>query len=505
LEAQQEQINRRPRAVAEGAAASGLLPGSEIETKILVDARTNSLLVMATPEELPRIKDLVARLDVDVIEPERNFHVYSLQNVKAGEIAEVLDEFLSGAERLTGQTAGGTGGRPAQAEGGGGGSARTSNEVVVVADEASNALLIAANKTRYAEVLELIRQLDRRQDQVLIESALIELNGTDFRDIGIELALGEVAGEGGFGVTGFGFSTIDLDTGQRIPTEPSAGLVAGILSGDDVNLPVLLSAAARTTGANVLNVPSVLVNNNGSAKVVTKDEQPTTTTTFSGTVGTQQDSFAGFQEAGITLEISPSISASRYLRLDISLIVSNFVGSFQTASNVPPPRVTREMKTIVNVPDGDTMVIGGVISDSDQKTREGIPWLMDIPLLGALFRHDSDTNSRTTLYFFVTPHILRDPDFADLSEISYQKKLSAAEIMGKDRVRMIDPDFGTKQGAIDFGSFQVPLYRPAERGEVDPQELGLDPLRREELLRGQAGQSPPTPVEEPPPAAAEPR
>jgi general secretion pathway protein D len=264
---------------------------------------------------------------------------------------------------------------------------------------------------------------------------------------------------------------------------PSGGIVAGILSGDDVNLPLLLSAAARTTGANVLNVPSILVNNNGSAKVTTKDEQPTTTRTFSGTVGTQQDSFAGFQEAGITLEISPSISASRYLRLDISLTVSNFVGSFQTASTIPPPRVTREMVTTVNVPDGDTMVIGGVISDSEQRTRDGLPWLKDIPLLGALFRHDSDTDSRTTLYFFVTPHILRDPDFADLAEISYLKKLSAAEIMGKNRVRMIDPDFGSSEDAIDFGSFQMPRYRAEERGEVDPEDLGLDPVRREELLR----------------------
>lgn len=486
LEAQQDQINRRPRPQAGGEqGVSGLLPGTQLESKILVDGRTNSLLVMAPPDEMPRIKDLVARLDVDVIEPERNFHVYSLQNVKSGEIADVLDEFLSGAERLSGQTTGGTGGRPNQGggDGGGGASSRTSNEVVVVADEASNALLIAANKTRYEEVLELIRQLDRRQDQVLIESALIELTSTDFRDIGIEWALGDVMGEGGFGVTGFGFSDINLETGLRTPVEPSSGVVAGLLSGDDVNLPLLLSAAARTTGANVLNVPSVLVNNNGSATVTTKDEFPTTTTTFGGTTGTQQESFQGFQEAGITLEISPSISASRYLRLDISLVVSNFTGSFQEGSNVPPPKVTREMKTTVNVPDGDTMVIGGVISDSEQDTREGVPWLMDIPLLGALFRHDSDTNTRTTLYFFVTPHILRDPDFADLSEISYQKKLSAAEIMGKRRVRMIDPDFGADDGAVDFGSFQVPLYRPVERGEVQPDELGLDPLRREELLR----------------------
>src|SRR6185295_9460160 len=151
-----------------------------------------------------------------------------------------------------------------------------------------NALLVAANKTRFEEVLELIRQLDRRQDQVLIESALIELTGQDFRDIGIEWALGDVTGSGGFGVTGLGLSTIDLTTGQRIPTAPSGGLVAGILSGDDVNLPLLISAAQRTTGANVLNVPSVLVNNNGAAKVVTLDQQPTTTVTANGVGGQTQ-------------------------------------------------------------------------------------------------------------------------------------------------------------------------------------------------------------------------
>jgi len=489
LEAQQEQLRNRPRQQVEGQGVSGALQNNDVESKILVYARNNSLLVMAMPDDMPRIKDLIARLDVDVIEPERNFHVYSLQNVKAKELAEVMDEFLSGAERLSGNAAGGTGGRPTGDGGGGTGtSARTSNEVIVVPDEASNSLLIAANKTRYEEVLELLRQLDKRQDQVLIESALIELSGTEFRDIGVEWALADTEGDGGFGVTGMGLSTLTDTNGDgapdtRVPLNPTQGLVAGILSGDEVNLPLLLSAAARTTGANVLNVPSVLVNNNGRATVTTKDEQPTTTVTNQGAGGTTQENFNGFQEAGITLEISPSISASRYLRLDISLTVSNFVGSFQTATTVPPPRVTREMSTTVNIPDGDTMVIGGVISDSVQTTRKGVPWLMDLPLLGVLFRQDSDTNSRTTLYFFVTPHILRDPDFADLSEISYQRKLSAAEIMGKERVRMIDPDFGVNESAIDFGSFQVPLYRAAQGGEVDPESVGLDPLRREELLR----------------------
>ncbi len=514
LEAQRDRQGQRPRGpVVEGQGVSGVLPGTELEAKILVDARTNSLLVMAQPDEMPRIKDLVARLDVEVIEPERNFHVYSLQNVKAEELADVLDEFLSGAERLAGPAQGGTGGRPGAGEGGGGGgggggaSARTSNEVIVVPDAGSNALLIAANKTRYEEVLELVRQLDQRQDQVLIESALIELTGTDFRDIGVEWALADTEDDGGFGATNFGLSELmdsDLDgvPDTRIPLI-SQGVVAGILSGDDVNLPFLIAAASRTTGANVLNVPSILVNNNGSARVTTKDEQPTTTVTATGVGGQTQTNFNGYQEAGITLEISPSISASRYLRLDISLQVSNFTGAFSGAAAIPPPRTTREMTTTVNVPDGDTMVIGGVIVDNEQKTRDGVPWLADLPILGALFRRDSDTNQRTTLYFFVTPHILRDPDFADLSEISYQKKLSAAEIMGKERMRVVDPDFGVSESAVDFGSFQVPLYRSNQGGEVPADELGLDPQRRLELMR-EAERAAETPGEESPEPPTEP-
>ena len=476
----------------EGQGVSGPLVGGEVETTILVDARTNSLLVMAMPEEMPRIKDLVARLDVEVIEPERNFHIYNLQNVNATDIADVLDEFLRDAERVGQQTQGGTGG---QAAGGGQSSSRRGgtrgrDDVVVVPDENSNSLLIAANKTRYEEVLELVRQLDKRQDQVLIESALIELAGTDFRDIGVEWALAEVMEDpGGFGATNFGLSDLVDSDGDGVPDlrvpNLNDGITAGILSGSEVNLPFLLAAAMESENANILNVPSVLVNNNGNAKVVTLEQQPTTQVTATGVGGQTQENFSGYQEAGITLEISPSISASRYLRLSITLIVSNFTGLQRSTGTIPPPRITREMTTTVNVPDGDTMVIGGVISDVSRETREGVPWLADIPLLGALFRRDTYSNIRTTLYFFATPHILRDRDFADMAEISYRKKLEAAEVIGGDRVRVIDPDFGAGRSAIDFEGFEVPLYRSPERGEVDGESVGLDPQQRQEMLRAQ--------------------
>jgi general secretion pathway protein D len=483
----------------------GVLGGAETEAKILVDGRTNSLLVMALPEDMPHIKELVAALDVDVVEPERNYHVYNLQNVAAEELSEVLDEFLQDAGRID-PTAGATGGR-AQAPGatGGGGSSSRSNEVVVVHDEATNSLLIAAGKTRYEEVLDLIQKLDKRQDQVLIETALVALEGKDFRDIGVELAGADVMGDGGFGVTSFGLSSIEDTDDDGVPDlrvpNVTSGVTAGFLDGDDVNLPILLAAIDQLDESNVLNVPSVLVNNNRTATVRTLDEQPTTTITATGGVGGQtQESFDHYEEAGITLTITPSISAANYLRLSINLLVSTFSGSFQ--GSIPPPRITRELTTTVNVPDGDTMVIGGIITDNASHTRRGVPFFGDLPLIGLLFRRDTNTDNRTTLYFFVTPHILQDDDFADLAEISYRKKLEAAGVIGSDRLRVVDPAFNQDESDVDWSQFGIPLYKSPERGEVPPESVGLDPIRREELLRAASGAEgmPPaegSPVEDP--------
>ncbi len=488
LEAQNRsnQSSGRRNTPGDAGGNAGLLGSSDVEPKILVDGRTSSLLVMASEDEMPLIQDLIAQLDVDVLEPERNFHVYLLQNVNADDLAEVLDRFLSDAERLTND--GGVGGRAGGA-GGGTGSARTSNEVIVVPDPSANALLIAANKTRYEEVLDLIQHLDRRQDQVLIETALIELTGTDFRDIGFEWAFADVAGDGGFGLTNFGLSTLTDSDGDgiqdlRVPLA-GQGITGGILSGDDVNIPFLVSALETEDSANVLNVPSVLVNNNGSASVITLDEQPTTTITQSGGVGGQtQENFREFESAGITLEISPSISASRYLRLELSLVVSTFVGQNSGSSAIPSPRITREIHTTVNIPDGYTMVIGGIITDNATESSQGIPWIRNIPLLGALFGRETSQNNRTTLYFFVTPHILRDEDFADLAELSYEAKIEAAKIIGMDRVQIVDPNFGLDEATDIYEPFQVPLYQSPERGEgLDLGRWDLDPHEVQERLR----------------------
>jgi general secretion pathway protein D len=509
LDASKRATQTRAQGQQQATGVTGALNTNQGEAKILTDPRTNSLLIMAMPDDMPRIKELVARLDVNVVEKERTYHIYMLENVAAEDLSKTLDDFIRDAGRIPTSTGGRTGqparaGAPAQSSPTGG-SSSARNDIVVVPDKTTNSLLIAANRTRYAEMYDLIRQLDKRQDQVLIETALVELTGTSNLDIGVELGGADLpgSGTGSFGVTSFGLSTFQDTNGDGIPDVrvPGAatGITAGILNGSNFNLPVLVSALQSRTDTNVLNVPSVLVNNTGSAKVVSTDEQPTTTITAigGGGVGQTQENFKDYVKAGITLQISPTISASRYLRLKISLEVSTFLGTVSGA--IPPPRVTRTIDTTVNVPDGDTMVIGGIITDNKGLSHSGVPFLGDLPVLGYLFRRQGDSASKTTLYFFVTPHIMRDRDFADLSEISYKKKLEAADTIGADRVRLVDPSFGQDKRGVDMRGLEVPLYRSPPRGEVRGSEVGIEPGKIQSMLKDQSkAQETPAPTPEKP-------
>jgi len=450
--------------------ATGALQQQTAETKVMVNPSSNSLLIVAMPDEMPRIKELVARLDIEVQVPDKTFHIYNLDNADAEEMADTLDNFLRDASRIQ---EGATGQNNRQ----GGGARSNTSEVVVVPDPATNSLLIAATRSRWDEVLDMIVRLDQRQPQVLIETALVELTGSDFLSLGVELGLADIPGldqVGGFGVSSFGLSSFedtDLDgiPDTRIPNVTN-GITAGIIDGENFSLPILIQALETDLNSNILNIPSILVNNNGGATVQTKDEQPTTQITATGTTQFTQESFREYEEAGITLHISPTISASRYLRLNISLEVSTFLGSF--SGPIPPPRLSRLVQTTVNVPDGSTMVIGGILVDNLRESTEKIPFLGDLPIIGALFSSKEETKARTSLYFFVTPHIMRDVEFADLAEYSYQKKLEAADSIGADRIRMIDEEFGKEDG---IPGFEVPLFQSPGSGELDAAEVGISP------------------------------
>jgi type II secretory pathway component GspD/PulD (secretin) len=244
-----------------------------------------------------------------------------------------------------------------------------------------------------------------------------------------------------------------------------------------------MAALASDERANILSLPSVLVNNNEPAVVTTEEERPTTESQ-QGT-STTQNSLGEPRKAGITMEISPTISLNNYLRLNVRLEVSRFVGAFDPNSATGGGIVLRRtIRTQVTMPSDATMVLGGVIEDSESHSDGGVPILKDIPILGWFFRKSEDTSNKTNLYFFVTPTILDEDDFQDLYHVSLTRKLEAQDYIGERRLRIIDrkwngttaaqartlQDMGATVEDLDAqGEYEMPTYR---RAATDPKAAG---------------------------------
>ena len=477
LEPMLNELLNSTRTAAPPSQAGRIIPPEEqIPVRILADVDNNALIVWAHKDKILQIENMVAQLDVKTEEGSSIYHIITLKNTLANEIRETLNSFVRDTNTQQQRAQQGRGAP-------GGAQARQDPAPVIIADEKSNQILISASKSQYDRLKDLIFKLDVRQPQVLIEMALIELGTQDVAKFGVELGLFDLgSGKRPFGLTSFGISTFqDTDDNgladTRLPDldNPLQGITGGIISDGDFAMPLLLNALKSNTTANVLSIPSIICNNNEEAKISSKEAFPTTRSQV-GNVTTQQD-FSGFQEAGIDLSISPSISEGNYVTLHITLEVSKFTGTFDSTSPVPPPKTTRKIETVVTMPTGHTMVIGGVIEDQSSHTSDGIPFLKDLPLIGILFRSTQTTLRKTNLYFFITPHILKEDDFSDLQELSFRKKLEAGRYIGHKRLRIVDRRWkgrdsykledskSTIEDLDRMGGFSIPTYKLPERSE----------------------------------------
>jgi general secretion pathway protein D len=438
----ESRARQRQQVLAEsGAGASGapLQTSGQNQMKVVINPALKALVLSGTAEQVREALELIARLDVPAEPFDGQASVIPLKNVLAEDLQRTLNEFVAEDQRADQQ---------AQAQTPGGGATRRARPTVIRVHKESNSLLVSAAQTKYAQIVGLIDQLDKKQPQVLIECALVELTTGDLDRFGVELGLIDLKENGdfnrGFGFSNFGLSTFSDEDDDGIPDtrlpdfdNPLQGVTGGIISGGDFAVPLLVNALSTDDRANILSMPSVLVNNNSPATVSTEEERPTVqqnqnnVSTSSG-VGQPRN-------AGITLEISPTISKNNYLRLNINLEVSRFIGAFDPNSPTGGGIVLRRtITTQVTMPSGDTMVLGGVIDDQESHSDRGVPFLKDLPLIGFLFRTSDDTQNKTNLYFFVTPTILDEDDFDDLWQVSLQKKMEADRYIGTRRLRIVD-------------------------------------------------------------------
>lgn len=448
-------VGRPQQPQPQGASSSDI--EEDPEPRIYPDVRTNQLIIYATQDDIREIKEVIARLDVPIAITSSLVNVVPLKNLEAEETAQVLQSLIdassvfgvSGGGLSTSRSSTGSGNRPAASRPAGTDLTPDQEEKpAVVADVKSNSLIIAASKRQFNELKRVIDLIDVKKSQVLIEAALIELTLDDSFKLSMELGLADANGLVNDAVSGFGFSQFgqtvftdkDGDTynTDRIPpfvdsadNPAPTGLVGGIFAMGQV--PLIFNIVNSITRSRILQLPSLVTADNEEALIEVKDEQPTTTSSTTNG-GVTNGGFGGFEEAGTTLQISPHIADNKYLLLNIRMEVSAFNGQSRTTSNgtvIPPERITRKLQTAVTVPDRHTVVLGGLMGQNERSTVDKVPWVGDIPVLGNLFKSTSTGNRQTSLFLFVTPTIMAEPDaFGILDRETLKRKQKADELIG---------------------------------------------------------------------------
>ncbi len=401
-------------------APRGVATTTGLEAQFVADVRTNKLIVLTYPENFENIEKVITELDEEIPEGTGNIHIYMLKHTDATKMAVALQSILTGQSQRTTQTVRRGTQVPQQLQ------AIPSR---VVAEDQNNALIIEAEKKDYDELMQIIKQLDIRRPQVLIEAAIIEVSANSTTNMGIELATVDVAGQGfrGAGGSYFGLSTLDPETLTKQPAG-ALGLTALMYKDEFDRIPVLVNMLRTNSDVNVLSSPRLLTNDNEQGEIKVTD-QVATATYVDPQQGSAYQSFGGYQDAGLTLTITPHISTDNYLRLEIQLKIEQFTSAPVAGSTTPPPKTTREIKGVITVPDREIIVIGGLTSEEETETVNKIPILGDIPILGFLFRNTSVVKRKTNLYVFITPHIMNDEEFNSIKKIS-REQMRAAKFAG---------------------------------------------------------------------------
>lgn len=412
----------QPVVVAPGGQGAG-------QATVLADPRTNKLVVVAFPIDMPLVEDVIQELDVRVAAPTGRFHVYPCKDADAQDLAGKIQELFTGQKAPTkssssgqpgGQgtvgTSGGSGVTSVAIEGGAGGVGEV--ETRIVADERTNSLLIQAEERSYREILQVLNELDKKRRRVLIEAEVWEISKpTDQLQIGFELAALTNAHDDStrpVGASAFGLSTVSVKqdaNGNAVGLTRTPNLAQGItavLTRDTFDkLPVIMNAIANFEEARLVTKPFAVTNDNTPSTFTLSNRQPFLTTTVNN-VASQQN--VQFVDANSTLTIEPQVNSEDNLTLKLTLEISSFSGSGSV--NLPPGTNSRKYEGEVTVPNGRYVVFGGLEQDTERVVEAKIPFLGDIPILGHLFKNWSRSRTKTKVYIFVRPTIFEQNSFA---------------------------------------------------------------------------------------------
>ena len=379
------------------------------QIRVVPYERINALVVLAEGGDLSRIRELIATLDGEIAKTEGNVHVYYLQNATAAELAKVLNALPE--------------------EGGGneeGGKVKTrglSREVRIQPDEETNSLVITADKDDYGVLEQVIKKLDIPRRMVYLEALILEVDTEKSFDVGVQwqgggaFSGGDGAVVGGYaGASGFD-QVAALASAATLPTGLSLGVLKqGITIGDITfpNIAAILRAYKSDTDINIISTPQILTTDNKKAEISVGENVPYITSRNTS-AGEQDYTQYEYRDVATKLSIVPHINQAGSLRLEVATEVVRIKDN----SADTPTTFKRTASTTVVLNDNDTVVIGGIIGHDSSENEWKVPLLGDIPGLGWLFKTKSSSNTKTNMFIFITPRIVRNP--AELAAVTAER------------------------------------------------------------------------------------
>ncbi|NRQ44188.1 type II secretion system secretin GspD [Rheinheimera sp. YQF-2] len=394
--------------------------------RIVADERTNSVIVSGELQARQRVIELAKRLDSE-LQTSGNTRVFYLKYAKAEELVPVLKGV---SESIVAEVQGGAAG----AQGGRGAAANTGRAISIEAHADSNSLVITAQPDMMRSLEEVLRQLDIRRAQVLVEAIIVEVFEGDGTDFGVQwlnangggtnfsngntIPIISVAGGAAVAsqVTKGSTTTTIIDGREVVTSVPDSnrdysalaqvlsglnGAMMGFYKGDWA---AILQAVRTSTNSNVLATPHITTMDNQEAFFLVGQEVPVITGSTTGSNNTNPFQQVQRQEVGIKLKVTPQINEGDAVQLTIEQEVSSIGGA--TAVDITINK--REIKTTVMADDGATVVLGGLIDEDVQESESKVPLLGDIPILGHLFKSTSVTKQKRNLMVFIKATIVRE-------------------------------------------------------------------------------------------------
>lgn len=385
--------------------------GGVLQTVVIADPRLNAIsLATFTPRIVDLVDSFVASVDRAPSESLRTIHIIRLQNATAKDMADMLSKIFT----PTGATAGAVG-APLGSEANGPGLA---DKVTISADDRTNSLLVTAAPIDWPKLERVIKELDVRKAQVLIDGVVLETNLDEARAIGASLITADQPLQGHTR----GFARSDpvgfLPTYQALASQ--GGLTVGAVRGSVVA--AMLNALLTSSKTNVLQMPQILALDNEVATLRVGNLTPVVT---SRAVSADNVQIAGtssifqnveYRNIGLNLRIKPHIGDKGDILIESRMEIQNRNTGAEAGLSLPV-FTTREIEQKFQIADGDYIVLGGLLRTQDDFTQNETPWLSRIPVLGTLFKSTRTSESKTVLLIFVRPRVVTDPKQArDLTE-----------------------------------------------------------------------------------------